>query len=199
MNDSQKSNNVCWQLMLCLNVPCQGCQKKDLKSQWWHIYAWPHLCALFSFINFSFMKFALKCALAMFDIVCTDKALSFREAGMRIIAIVHQPGEDSFFCFHLVNNRRFCQEELSNPQHWFLILLNCVPACSTPSLWRIYNHILVTIKNCPIFLKIQKHFRPCELLQQFSHMSIPPLWRSKDRSWSWNLANWYQTSLKCMR
>ena len=35
------------------------------------------------------MKFALKCALAMFDIVCTDKALSFREAGMRIIAIVH--------------------------------------------------------------------------------------------------------------
>ena len=107
--------------------------------------------------------------------------------------------EDSFFCFHPVNNRPFCQEELSNPQHWFLILLNCVPACSTPSLWRIYNHILVTIKNCPIFLKTQKHFRPCELLQQISHMSIPPLWRSKDRSWSWNLANSYQTSLKCMR
>ena len=89
MNDSQKSNNVCWQLMLCLNVPCQGCQKKDLKSQWWHINAWPYLCVLFYFINFSFMKFALKCALAMFDIVCTDKALSFREAGIRIIAIVH--------------------------------------------------------------------------------------------------------------
>ena len=62
------------------------------------------------------MKFALKCALAMFDIVCTDKALSFREAGMRIIAIVHHM-KIHFFCFHLVNNRRFCQEELSNPLH----------------------------------------------------------------------------------